>query len=120
MAIPALAAILLAWAPSTAYAGNNGAEVLRFTDDFCTFIDGNGNIVVVDGGHGGTVRTNSHNGNINGFCKVNGLANDTGGEVVWNFGNTGFGCLIGGEITLNWEITVSADGNGIFHCHFKN
>ncbi len=117
--IAAFAAILLAWAPSTAYAGANGADVLRFTDEICQFIDGNGSIVLVEGGHGNVVTTNSHNGNVNGFCKAKGVPNDTGAEVVWNFGNTDLLCVIGGVITQNWEITVSEDGNAIFHCHAK-
>jgi len=117
--IAAIATILLAWAPSAAYAGANGADVIRFTDTTCVFIDGNGNIVLVEGGHGNVVTTNSHNGNVNGFCKAKGVPNGTGAEVVWNFGNTTFLCEIGGLITQNWEITVSEDGNAIFHCHAK-
>jgi len=117
--IAVFAGILLAWAPSAAYAGANGADVFRFTDEICTFIDGNGNLVSVEGGHGNVVITNSHNGNVNGFCKAKGVPNDTGAEVVWNFGNTGLACQVGGLITQHWEITVSEDGNAIFHCHAK-
>ena len=121
-AIPMLAAVMFMSAIAPAYAGvGNGAEVVINKDDgLCAFMDGNGVFTGHDDAKKIKVFTNSANGNINAICHVKGVANDTGGEVVWNFANTGLPCLVlGGGPTNNWEVTISENGNAVFHCHFK-
>ena len=125
MAIPALTALLIGGSFGTVFAGVDigPAMVVKFNEDnqlSCPFIDSNGVILNVLSDNAIIVETNSKNGNSKLVCHAEDIFNDTGAEVVWNFGNTGVPLLGFGTSTEKWEITVSADGNAVLHALFKN
>ena len=126
MAIPALTALLIGGSFGTVFAGVDStgpAMVVKHNEDnqlVCPFIDSNLVVVQVSSDNAIIVETNSKNGNIKLVCHAEDIFNDTGAEVVWNFGNTGL--VLGGFdlITEKWEVTVSADGNAVLQALFKN
>ena len=121
--ITAIAAILVAWAPSVAYAGNGGALVIH--GGGCTMLDGNGAIVVSPDGFF-SVGTFSENGNAMVWCKGTGLAHPGGPAAIFqgtghdNGRATTLGLLCGtpGGITTNWFNIVAPSGEGMLICIF--
>jgi len=100
--IAAVAAILLAWAPSTAYAGgpsNNGAMV--FHEGNCSWISGaTGGIVFAD-----NVQAVFNENWFKLTCHFFGVPNTTGGDV--NFDETNSFCNIGGQAATHIRGTLS-------------
>ena len=120
--ITAIAAIMIAWAPSVAYAGNGGAIVI--TDGGCGMLDGNGASAFVTDSH--AVGTFSENGNTMIWCKGTGLAHPGGPAVIFqgpghNNGKAttlGMNCSTGFDSTPNWFNIVAPSGEGMLICIF--
>ena len=87
------------------------AEVLH--DSGCLQLDSNGALLISDTDM--TVHANSENGNITFKCKSEGVFNDTGKRLVFDFDNTGFTCS--GQ--TNWQQVLTPSGNAITRCHAK-
>ena len=106
--ITAFAAILLAWAPSAAYAGNGGATVITEFGCFLAEADG--------GGPGGSFTTDSHsvtNKNMSKIvCHFTGVPNDTGAAIH----HSGFTCGTFGTSTTDTKSVVSELGDATLVC----
>jgi hypothetical protein len=94
--------------------GNNAAVVINGTG--CNMLDGNGNGVFTDISH--AVETSSGRGVFN--CRVTTTPASGGGAVHWNYANTGLQCAdTDGDLTNEWQETVSASGQAQLSCHFN-
>ncbi len=118
--IAVFAGILLAWAPSAAYAGGPMIGMaFTATGVACTVPDGNFNAVFTTDPDNIVVEANSANNNIKLSCHASGVANSSGHAVVFK----GFLCGIITDdqfvITANTRATVSADGEVSMTCKFK-
>ncbi len=106
--IAAVAAILLTWAPSTAYAGNNAAIVIQ-SPDSCGYIDQNGNAVFFEGRV--LLVANKNHGMI--VCQLKDVANTTGQAIHWQgtcfIGDAAAGIAIDGT----FKETISQHDNGV-------
>jgi len=117
--ISALSAILLAWAPTTAYAGADPPFGMRaeINNNFFCGVPGanaDGNIIfggVTTDSH--EVTANSNTGVVVLKCKLKGVVNDSGVDQEF----FGFGCgTSGGGTTINTHASVSAEGNVMMTC----
>ena len=75
-AIAAFAAILLAWAPSTAYAGVDNSATVIHNPNGCAVLDGNGNVIFFEGG---ILVANKNHGMMS--CHLKDVVNTTGQAV---------------------------------------
>jgi len=104
--IAAFAAILLAWAPSAAYAGNSPAVIIK---DFCFFpIVENGAFNPADSS---TIMSNKNTANVS--CHQFGVPNNTGAAYSFTFG-AAEGCnanLAYGFVVGTCTVTVSYDAD---------
>ena len=113
--IAAFAAILLAWAPSTAYAGNGsfGSPATVITEFGCTLIEADG------GGPGGSFTTDSHsvtNKNVSVLvCHFTDVPNDTGQAIK----HSGFACGTSAGLTFDSRSVVDDEGNATLWCKIK-
>ncbi len=116
--ISALSAILLAWAPTTAYAGADPPFGMRadVSKGFLCSVPGvnaDGNLI-----SGGLttdtilVEANSKTGVVVLKCKLKGGVNDSGVDQEF----FGFGCGVPGGVTTNTHVSVSAEGNVMMTC----
>ena len=102
---------------SVAYAD----PAIIITDFGCTMLDGNG-------GFFGTTDTkvvNSNNGKggqINFACYANGVPNDQGRAVHWDYDSTGLGCNTLFGSTTDWKAVIDTEGYGHLKCriHVNN
>ena len=116
--ISALSAILLAWAPTTAYAGADPPFGMRadILNDFNCGVpgaDAGGNIIF--GGittDSKEVTANSKTGVVVLKCKLKGGVNDSGVDQEF----FGFGCGTTGGFTTDTHASVSAEGNIMMTC----
>ncbi len=97
----------------------NSAIVIH-SDEKCAVFDGNMNIFTTEGYK--AVVTRSKNGNITLTCKADGVPNETGKVLKYNFENTGIPCVFktdeGVQITQNWKEVLSPSGHASYICHF--
>lgn len=108
-----LVLLCVALMPRTAH-GNNAAVVINGAG--CNMLDGNGNGVFTDISH--AVETSNGRGVFN--CKVTTAPSSGGGAVQWNLANTGLQCAdTDGDLTNEWQETVSASGQAQLSCHFR-
>ena len=120
VAVSFLAAILFAWAPSTANAGNNAAVVIN--DNGCDMLNGNGQIVFTGNNH--RVGTFSENDNSIEWCKGIGLSHPGGPAVIFQGPGHNNGKAITLELTCdtsfglteNWFNVVAPSGKAILVC----
>ena len=106
--IAAFAAILLAWAPSAAYAGNGGATVI--TEFGCSLIP-------ADGGPGFTTDTHAvgNGNNVKMTCHFTGLTPQSPAFI-----KKGFLCGTPFGLTTNTMVVVDDEGNGMLRCIIHN
>ena len=106
--IAVFAGILLTWAPSTAYAGNNAAIVIH-SPDSCGYIDENGNPIFFEGRV--LFVANKNHGMI--VCQLKDVANTTGQAIHWQgtcfIGDFAAGIAIDGT----FKETISQHDNGV-------
>ena len=114
--IAALAGILLAWAPSAAYAGVEGAII---TKDFgCVVLDGNGN------GHFAsaddaqvTIEVDTEAGTTTLVCVVKGVAPPPTNRAVVQ---EGFACGTFAGLADASHSVVTRSGVSVLTCHINN
>ena len=97
-----------------ARAGNGATHTVGTSA--CGVLDSNGACVVTP------FRSVSNNGGHEvEKTWADGVFNDTGKAVHWNFANTGYTCQSDatGAITTNWSETLSASGHAEVTCQFK-
>ena len=118
----ALTAMLLA-----SYAVADRAIVIKLAEEECALFDGDGNLVFNDGGI--IVITNSQTGRKKIQCTVKGVANSSGKAVHFDTDNNpflpGLECGLVDDsgnlfLTTDWKETVSASGNAVLTCKFKD
>jgi hypothetical protein len=110
----AVAAIVLTlFAFSGVAAANNAAVVIN--DQGCQLLDGNGGVVDADSDH--SVITSSGNGLLS--CNVQGVPNDTGKAVHYDFDSTGMTCDTLAGVATAWREIVSASGSATLTCQVK-
>ena len=109
----ATAAVLLV-VPATGGAAPGGGAV-HISPDGCGILDGNGDSFIANGS---TKGVQAPDGSWMLFCKASGVPNDTGGSVIWNYGNTGLTCGSEFGATADWQITVSKSGRATLSCRF--
>ncbi len=99
----------------------NSAIVIH-SNEKCAVFDGNMNIFTTEGYK--AVVTKSNNGNITLTCKADGVPNETGSVLKYDFENTGIPCVFktdeGVKITENWKEVLSPSGHASYICHFKD
>ena len=109
--IAALSAILLAWAPSAAYAGNGGATITR--DFGCSVFDGNRNLVQAD--HV-TLEVDSEGDTTTLVCIAHGVApTPTNRADV----QKGFTCGTFMGTTTDSHSVVTRSGVSVLTCHIN-
>ncbi len=104
---------------------STGAVVINPAGE-CVFFDGNGGSVFTTDTR--IVATPSANQNTLFTCSATNIANSQGHAVNYDTNNnptgTGIQCGIaspnGFVFTSDWHETVSANGNAVVQCHFKN
>ena len=112
----AVAAIVLTlFAFSGVTAANNAAVVINDSDEGCWLLDGNGGVVLADSDH--SVITSSGNGLLS--CNVQGVPNDTGKAVHYDFDSTGMTCDTLAGVATAWREIVSASGSATLTCQVK-
>ena len=117
--ITAIAAILVAWAPSVAYAGAPSPAAFIVQGGACNLFNGNGQIVLVTDPVNISVGTSS--GHSTGICKASGVAPAPGPGP---FKASGFGCNIilqdgGSTVTTNTRALVTPDGESLLVCRLS-
>ena len=67
------------------------------------------------------VTTSSQNGNVSLKCKIKGMGNSTGAEIIYNTENTGAACssLDKALTTYDWQEVIDVDGNAVLSCKFR-
>jgi len=120
--IASIGAILLAWAPSAAYAGGSGPMIgMAFTDEgfFCGMLGPDGFVVQADPDNI-IVESNDNNNHIKLNCHFEGVPNSTG-KV---FKLDGILCGIGTDdqfvLTTNSKVVVTPDGEGLLTCFYRD
>lgn len=83
----------------------------------CVLLDGAGGIVFAD--RDMTIATQSTRQTTTLTCKVKNVSNPTGHAVRYDSENTGALCATIRGVTVDWNETVSASGNGTLRCRFK-
>ena len=101
--------------------GNASAEnaALVINAQYCTLLDGNGDMVSASSSH--VVTTQSANGNVVLKCSVKGVPNSTGRAVHFDYDSIRVWCQVGiltWILTSNWHIKVSKSGNATLTCSF--
>ena len=100
---------------STAKADNNGATHYVGSDS-----------CLLDSAGGCAANTYTAVGNNGGVevdkFSADGVFNDTGQAVHWNYANSGDSCQspVTGALTDDWSETISASGNAMLTCKFKS
>ena len=115
LALPVIAAIMIGGAVAPAFAGNNAAVVEILPDGFCGVLDGNGNIVQIQGSQ--SVVNNG--GNTKMTCKGTVDPADNGRAVQFDFDDFNITCGTPSGSTDNWKNTVSASGKVTLTCFIK-
>jgi len=126
--ITAIAAILVAWAPSVAYAGFpiGPAEVTRGANCGMPYINSDGGLSIWLGTFHQVV-TNDGAGTGKATCKAKDIPNDTGSDYVLDITTVpSVGALCGAGVlgvTDIWEASISSGGNNdvarsTLQCHF--
>ena len=127
--IAAFAAILLTWAPSTAYAGFTIGPADVFRGGPCSFpyINSDGGLGFWEGKNFHQVTTNDGAGTGKVTCKAKDIPNNTGSDYVLDITTVPtVGILCGASglgFTDIWEVSVSDGGNNdvakaTLQCHF--
>ena len=105
--IAALSLILLAWAPSTAYAGVDNSATVIHSPDSCAVLDGNGGVIFFEGG---TLVANKNHGMIS--CHLEDVVNTTG-QAVRVSGSCSIGDLSEGILIVGaFKSVVSQNDDG--------
>lgn len=115
----ALAGFTVASGSGSVAKASNGAVVIN--DQGCVFFDGDGGFVTTDTDH--SVIINNGHGLFT--CKASGVANSTGKAANYDANNNPLGFLVHcgqnltGQLTADWNETVSASGEATLRCHFS-
>ena len=125
-AIVAIAAIMIASGLLVAKPAYAAAAIVIKPAGGCAFFDGNGGFFFTSNTQ--IVATSSANGNTMLKCSATNVANSQGHAVTYDTNNNPFGpgveCGIGSPngfvFTTNWHETISADGNAVAVCQYKN
>lgn len=110
---------------------NEPNNALVINDDHCQIADGSvfgtglPNMVSSYDGH--VVDTRSKMGVVNKVCKFDGVTNDTGSAVIYDyqsildFYNYPMTCStrLGGIETTDWKVTISTGGSATLRCKFR-
>ena len=109
--ITAFAAILLAWAPSAAYAGNGGAAVIH--EFGCNLFDGDGDLVAATQVN---IAVDSEGDTTTLVCTAQGVdPSPTKRPVI----QEGFGCNTLFGFTTDTRSVVTSSGVSILTCHIN-
>jgi hypothetical protein len=115
---PLTVALFLAGAAVLAVVSSVQAQAEVLIDpSFCVVIDAQGDIVPAP--DGAVVITNNPQSNCKATCRAT-VPNPTGEQIVWDFGNTGVPCVLGGcGSTTSWREVISPSGQATLQCHFN-
>lgn len=90
------------------------------TDGACGMADENFNFYSTNDVR--QVVTSSRNGNVSLKCRIKGLGNSSGAEIIYNTANTGgapCSSLDRALTTYDWEEVIDVDGNAVLSCKFR-
>jgi len=121
--IPVFAGILIAWAPTTAYAGGDPPYGMR-ADVEKGFVcgvpgaDANGNLIFGGGltTDSISVISNSRTGSVTLVCTLAEGTNLSGHTAIFE----GFLCGLGVKITTDSKVTIAPNGNTVLICKLNS
>lgn len=95
------------------------APALFINEGLCGVVDAYLNTVVSNDVK--VVRTQGPQGALSFRCQAEGVTNNTGAAVNYNFGNTGLSCVVvdplgGLRITTDWQATITPSGQAQLIC----